>query len=253
MKNIMTYATTLILSFFLCTSAFADMAIFSDGKFFQSDEQIFIERLQNYLNALKNVPEKTSLESKELLLATKNANKLWSFTDAFPNSKYASNARCVIIMNCFFGALGSKDKKDSEKLIKDMEYLTKRYPNNKFEQVTVGMLKNSPHSLNVFKYMSMSNTDLLIYFRAMAGLTFNDYESALKYYLLLKNRIGSIKNLSSLVISEIYAGLVISYDNLGNTSAELETAKEALSKFPDNAWLKQHMEKIIQQKSNHSE
>lgn len=242
---------TVMLSSLLATSVFAESVVSQEAYVSQSkDEIIFQERLSKYINDQKAVTEASALNSKEVEQGVKSANDLWRFASEFPNSKFANDSKRVLIFINFLGALASNDKNSMSKWLKNMEGLANFYPDTKMQDLTIRKLKDLWGEAPTECFMS--NADLLIRMQADIGFNSKDYESAIKYYSSLKDKLDTIKEPTGLLETEVYTYLAISYEKLGKFKDELVIANEAINRFPNNEKLKQTMENVIRRISSNS-
>jgi tetratricopeptide (TPR) repeat protein len=206
-------------------------------------KDIFEERLSQFVNNSKAVLEHSSLTSKEVVTATKSSNELWNFSDDYPNSRFADDARHVVSMIMFLGALGVNSKDKAEKWIEKMQELVSRYPDGRIEDFTIAKFKFwFPYG---YTHESIPYSYIVTYMKGFSGVVFKDYDSVINNFEFLKDKLDYSKDKTGLIASEIYTYLVLNYAQLGRTEKAKRIAKEAIERFPNNSHLRPSMEQFI--------
>lgn len=229
MKNICIKAIAIIMSHFLVTLAFAQ-SISDDHK------DIFEERLANALT----LSMKPDVKNQEINLTI---DKLLQFSKDYPNSKFAKDAKYLIKLISFTGAVNRRDKESSLKLLKEMEEIVDFYPNGILDELTCKKWKEIlGDKSSAVVYIPFK--DILLYMRGFMGFWFKDYESTIENLSLLKDKLDFSRDNTGILAEEVYLPLALSFKLTNRLDKYNEIAKEAVEKFP-NTHLEQSMQKVL--------
>lgn len=220
-----------LISVFLTTSAFAQ-GISDDH------QDIFEERLSEIV-ALSAKPGATG---QEVGIA---GEKLLQFAKDYPESRYAKDAMYLLAMMGFTGAVTgeNKNKDMASKFIEKMKVVINRYPDGALEESTCKKWKEmfgeeSSGAVSIpFKYT-------ISYMHGSMGFWFQDYQSVIKNFSFLKEKLDFSKDSAGTLAGEIYIPLAVAYKNTNNFDKMNDTAKEAIERFP-NSRAAQFMQKLL--------
>jgi hypothetical protein len=195
-------------------------------------KDIFEARLTDLFNPNTTDPEKE-----------RAGDKLLQFAKDYPNSRFAPDAKYLVELISFYGAIGNKDKEAALKYLKNMEEFINLYPNGSLDEFTCEkweeMLGKDAFGLVYipFKY-------ILTYLRGDMGFEFKDYQSVIDNFSLLKDNLDFSKDKSGRLAENIYVPLALSYKLTNRLDKLNEVAKEAVEIFP-NTNLGISMQKVL--------
>lgn len=161
----------------------------------------------------------------------RSANNLWKFSKEFPQSRFADDAKFILITINFTGGANAKDNDEAQKYIRAMQAFLKEYPNDQIEATTHEKLNQLGVKSGTF-YIPFNY--ILDYMNGFLFFNLHEFERATQYYSSIKDKLNySVDPNKSLEI-EIYLPLAISYKKLNKLEEVNDVLLEAKNRFPNN-------------------
>lgn len=214
-------------------------------------KDIFAERLVRAYNSYRKWSKELLMhyaydepDEATIRMSTAEAEKLcddlWNFANEYPSSKFADDAKRVAIDLSY--VISSSDIKQ-QSWLKKMEEFAARSPDGKLDDFTIQEI--DPYRTDGNNLMP--NSVLLLSWQASNTFLTKDFESAVKYSSLFKDKIEQINDPSGVLARQKKGNYMLlgrSYKKMGKPDAAINIFKEAESKFSDSAIFKESIEEI---------
>ena len=170
------------------------------------------------------------------------ANELLRFSNEYPNSKFAIDAKYIYKALAFIGAVGLGHKENALAYLKELEDIAASHPNGSLNEFTCKKMQKSFPKFGgdiciPYKYF-------IPFLRAYRGVQSKDYQEAISNLSSIKDKLDYASDNTGTLAYDIYFPLVLSYYKSNELDKAKEVAKEAIAKFP-NTQLEQEMQKFL--------